>query len=195
MTTSLTTLIRAELTEAQAVLDRFVQDPASLAAIEQAARLMAAALSAGGKILTCGNGGSLCDAQHFAEELTGRYRQNRRALAAIALTEASHMSCVANDFGYDHVFSRFVEALGRPGDVLLAISTSGNSPNVLLAAQAAREAGMRVVSLTGKDGGQLAGISDVEIRAPHAGYADRIQEIHIKAIHILIMLIEQLVEA
>ncbi|TYZ07072.1 D-sedoheptulose 7-phosphate isomerase [Hymenobacter lutimineralis] len=195
MTTSLTTLIRAELTEAQAVLDRFVQDPASLAAIEQAARLMAAALSAGGKILTCGNGGSLCDAQHFAEELTGRYRQNRRALAAIALTEASHMSCVANDFGYDHVFSRFVEALGRPGDVLLAISTSGNSPNVLLAAQAAREAGMRVVSLTGKDGGQLAAISDVEIRAPHAGYADRIQEIHIKAIHILIMLIEQLVEA
>lgn len=195
MNTALTTLIRAELTDAQAVLDRFVQEPANLEAIEQAARLMAAALTAGGKILTCGNGGSLCDAQHFAEELTGRYRQNRRALAAIALTEASHMSCVANDFGYDHVFSRYVEALGRPGDVLLAISTSGNSPNILLAAQAAQAAGMRVVSLTGKDGGQLAAISDVEIRAPHTGYADRIQEIHIKAIHIMIMLIEQLVEA
>jgi D-sedoheptulose 7-phosphate isomerase len=192
---SLTSLIQAELTEAQAVLDRFVQNPANLQAIEQAARLVAASLDAGGKVLTCGNGGSLCDAQHFAEELTGRYRQNRRALAAIALTEASHMSCVANDFGYDHVFSRFVEALGRPGDVLLAISTSGNSPNVLLAAEAARAAGMRVVSLTGKDGGKLAGISNVEIRAPHTGYADRIQEIHIKAIHIMILLIEQLVKS
>ncbi|MET4108878.1 D-sedoheptulose 7-phosphate isomerase [Hymenobacter sp. UYP22] len=192
--TSLTDLIHTELTEAQTVLERFVQDAANLLAIEQAARLIAASLNAGGKVLTCGNGGSLCDAQHFAEELTGRYRQNRRALAAIALTEASHMSCVANDFGYDHVFSRFVEALGRPGDVLLAISTSGNSPNVLLAAEAARSQAMRVVSLTGKDGGQLAGISDVEIRVPHTGYADRIQEVHIKAIHIMIMLIEQLVK-
>jgi D-sedoheptulose 7-phosphate isomerase len=193
VTESLTDLIRAELTEARTVLDCFLADPANLQAIEQAARLMADSLRAGGKILTCGNGGSLCDAQHFAEELTGRYRQNRPALAAIPLTEASHMSCVANDFGYDHVFSRYVQALGRPGDVLLAISTSGNSPNVLLAAEAAKAAGMRVVSLTGKDGGQLAGISDVEIRAPHSGYADRIQEIHIKAIHIMIMLIEQLV--
>ncbi|UYZ61751.1 D-sedoheptulose 7-phosphate isomerase [Hymenobacter weizhouensis] len=194
MTSSLPDLIHAELAEAQAVLDRFVQNPASLAALEQAARLMADSLSQGGKILTCGNGGSLCDAQHFAEELTGRYRQNRRALAAIALTEASHMSCVANDFGYDHVFSRYVEALGRPADVLLAISTSGNSPNVLLAAEAAKAAGMRVVGLTGKDGGQLAALCDVEIRAPHSGYADRIQEIHIKAIHIMILLIEQLVK-
>ncbi|WP_019948399.1 D-sedoheptulose 7-phosphate isomerase [Hymenobacter aerophilus] len=190
---SLTEQIRAELTEAQTVLAQFVQNPANLAAIEQAARLMADSLRQGGKILTCGNGGSLCDAQHFAEELTGRYRQNRPALAALALTEASHMSCVANDFGYEYVFSRYVEALGRPGDVLLAISTSGNSPNILRAAEAARTAGMRVVSLTGKDGGQLAGLSDVEIRPPHTGYADRIQEIHIKAIHILILLIEQLV--
>ncbi|ALD21813.1 D-sedoheptulose 7-phosphate isomerase [Hymenobacter sp. DG25A] len=193
MTESLSDLIRAELTEARSVLDRFLADPANLQAIEQAARLMADSLRGGGKILTCGNGGSLCDAQHFAEELTGRYRQNRPALAAIPLTEASHMSCVANDFGYDHVFSRYVQALGRPGDVLLAISTSGNSPNVLLAAEAAKATGMRVVSLTGKDGGQLAHLSDVEIRAPHSGYADRIQEIHIKAIHIMIMLIEQLV--
>ncbi len=191
---SLTDQIRAELTQAQTVLEQFMQNPANLAAIEQAARLMADSLNQGGKILTCGNGGSLCDAQHFAEELTGRYRQNRRALAAIALTEASHMSCVANDFGYEYVFSRYVEALGRPGDVLLAISTSGNSPNVLRAAEAARAQGMQVVSLTGKDGGQLASLSDVEIRPAHTGYADRIQEIHIKAIHIMIMLIEQLVE-
>ena len=186
-------LIRAELTEARAVLDRFLADPAQVASIAAAAELMAASLKSGGKILSCGNGGSLCDAQHFAEELSGRYRQNRRALAAIALTEASHMTCVANDFGFEFVFSRFVEALGRPGDVLLAISTSGNSPNILRAAEAARELGMTVVSLTGKDGGQLAALSDVEIRAPHSGYADRIQEIHIKAIHILIQLIERLV--
>ncbi|WBO83609.1 D-sedoheptulose 7-phosphate isomerase [Hymenobacter yonginensis] len=191
---SLPDLIRAELTEARTVLDRFLADPTNLTAIEQAARLMAGSLRQKGKILSCGNGGSLCDAQHFAEELTGRYRQNRPALGAIALTEASHMSCVANDFGYDHVFSRYVEALGRPGDVLLAISTSGNSPNVLRAAEAAKAAGMQVVGLTGKDGGQLAALCDVEIRAPHHGYADRVQEIHIKAIHIMIMLIEQLVD-
>ena len=188
-------LIRAELTEARAVLDSFLADETNLERLAEAARLFAASLNGGGKALTCGNGGSLCDAQHFAEELSGRYRQNRRALAAIALTEASHMTCVANDFGFEFVFSRFVEALGRPGDVLLAISTSGNSPNILRAAEAAKALGMKVVSLTGKDGGQLAALSDVEIRVPHAGYADRIQEVHIKAIHIMILLIEQLVAA
>jgi D-sedoheptulose 7-phosphate isomerase len=186
-------LILAELYEARTVLDQFLADDTNLTCIAQAAELMAASLKQGGKILTCGNGGSLCDAQHFAEELSGRYRQDRPALAAIALTEASHMTCVANDYGFEFVFSRFVQALGRPGDVLLAISTSGNSPNVLNAATAARAAGLQVVSLTGKDGGQLASLSDVEIRVPHFGFADRIQEVHIKAIHIMIMLIEQLV--
>ncbi|WP_426058868.1 D-sedoheptulose 7-phosphate isomerase [Hymenobacter sp. B1770] len=186
-------LIRAELTEARDVLDRFLSAPANLARIAEAAELMSRSLRNGGKILSCGNGGSLCDAQHFAEELSGRYRADRRALAAIAITEASHMTCVANDYGFEFVFSRFVEALGRSGDVLLAISTSGNSPNVLRAAEAAKAAGMLVVSLTGKDGGKLASISDVDIRAPHSGFADRIQEIHIKVIHILIMLIEKLV--
>jgi D-sedoheptulose 7-phosphate isomerase len=190
---SLSELIHAELSEARTVLDQFLADPTNLARIAEAAEVFAESLRAGGKALTCGNGGSLCDAQHFAEELSGRYRQNRRALAAIALTEASHVTCVANDFGFEFVFSRFVEALGRPGDVLLAISTSGNSPNILRAAEAAKELGMKVVSLTGKDGGQLAGLSDVEIRVPHFGYADRIQEIHIKVIHILILLIEKLV--
>jgi len=190
--TPLTSLIQAELTEARTVLDQFLANEANLACIAQAAELMAASLRNGGKILTCGNGGSLCDAQHFAEELSGRYRQDRPALAAIALTEASHMTCVANDYGFEFVFSRFVQALGRPGDVLLAISTSGNSPNVLNAAEAARAAGMRVVSLTGKNGGKLADLSDVEIRVPHFGFADRIQEVHIKAIHIMILLIEKL---
>ncbi|TPG62435.1 D-sedoheptulose 7-phosphate isomerase [Hymenobacter nivis] len=185
--------MHAELADARAVLDRFLADETNPARIAATAELMAQSLKNGGKILTCGNGGSLCDAQHFAEELSGRYRADRRALAAIALTDASHMTCVANDYGFEFVFSRFVEALGRPGDVLLALSTSGNSPNVLRAAEAAKALGMKVVALTGKDGGALAGICDVEIRAPHSGYADRIQEIHIKVIHILIMLIEQLV--
>ncbi|NML66723.1 D-sedoheptulose 7-phosphate isomerase [Hymenobacter sp. RP-2-7] len=191
----LATRVRAELTEARALLDTFLADEANLTRISQAAELVAASLRAGGKVLTCGNGGSLCDAQHFAEELSGRYRADRPALAAIALTEASHMTCVANDYGFEFVFSRFVQALGRPGDVLLAISTSGNSPNVLNAAEAAKALGMKVVSLTGKDGGRLAALSDVEIRVPHFGFADRIQEVHIKAIHIMILLIEELMFA
>ena len=193
--TLLAGLVQAELTEARTVLDQFLAEEANLTRIAQAAELFATSLKAGGKALTCGNGGSLCDAQHFAEELSGRYRHDRPALAAIALTEASHMTCVANDYGFEFVFSRFVQALGRPGDVLLAISTSGNSPNILRAAEAAKAAGMQVVSLTGKDGGKLAALSDIEIRVPHFGFADRIQEVHIKAIHIMIMLIEKLVFA
>jgi len=190
--TLLAGLVQAELTEARTVLDQFLADERNLTCIAEAAELIAASLKNGGKVLTCGNGGSLCDAQHFAEELSGRYRQDRPALAAIALTEASHMTCVANDYGFEFVFSRFVQALGRRGDVLLAISTSGNSPNILNAAEAARAAGMQVVSLTGKNGGKLADLSDIEIRVPHFGFADRIQEVHIKAIHIMILLIEKL---
>ena len=184
-------LILAELTEAQQVLTNFLADPANLKSIESAAEMMAASLKNGGKLLSCGNGGSMCDAMHFAEELSGRFRQDRKALAALALSDAAYMSCGANDYGYDFVFYRGVEALGRSGDLLLAISTSGNSKNVLLAAQTAKSQGMKVVSLTGKDGGELARISDVEIRVPHFGFADRIQEIHIKVIHILILLIEK----
>ena len=187
----ITDTIRAELAEAQNVLAMFLNDPENLNRIEAAAKLMAGAVKAEGKILSCGNGGSMCDAMHFAEELTGRYRNDRPAIPAIAISDASHLSCVSNDYGYEFVFSRYVEALGQPGDVMLGISTSGNSANVLKAAQAARSRGLKVVSLTGKDGGQLAALSDVEIRVPHFGYADRIQEIHIKVIHILILLIEQ----
>ena len=187
----ITDTIRAELAEAQNVLAMFLNDSENLTRIEAAAKLMAGAVKAEGKILSCGNGGSMCDAMHFAEELTGRYRNDRPAIPAIAISDASHLSCVSNDYGYEFVFSRYVEALGQPGDVLLGISTSGNSANVLKAAQAARSRGLKVVSLTGKDGGQLAALSDVEIRVPHFGYADRIQEIHIKVIHILILLIEQ----
>lgn len=184
-------LIRQELTEAQTVLDTFLGNPDHLSAIEQAAVLMANALKSGRKIISCGNGGSHCDAMHFAEELSGRYRDNRRSLAAMAISDVSHLSCVSNDFGYDFVFSRFIEGLGNEGDVLLGLSTSGNSTNVIRAVEAAREKGMKVILLTGKDGGKLADKADVEIRVPHFGYADRIQEIHIKVIHLFILLIEK----
>lgn len=184
-------IIRRELTEAKTVLDLFLANPANLTAIEAAAQLMADSLRNGHKIISCGNGGSHCDAMHFAEELSGRYREHRRSLAAIAISDPSHISCVGNDYGYEHIFSRFVEGLGNAGDVLLGISTSGNSPNILRAVEAAREQGMRVVLLSGKDGGKLAGQADIEVRVPHFGYADRIQEVHIKVIHLFILLIEQ----
>ncbi len=188
-----TALISAELRQAADVLHRFVSEPANLADIEAAAALIAEAIRANHKIISCGNGGSHCDAMHFAEELSGRYRESRRALPAIAISDVSHISCTGNDYGFEFIFSRFVEGLGQPGDVLLGISTSGNSANVLRAAEVARAKGMKIVALTGKDGGKLAPLADVEIRVPHTGYADRVQEIHIKVIHILILLIEKMV--
>ncbi|MCX2741421.1 D-sedoheptulose 7-phosphate isomerase [Pontibacter anaerobius] len=185
------TTILAELTQAQEVLNAFLSDAKNIASIELAADAMANSIKNGGKILSCGNGGSMCDAMHFAEELTGRYRNDRKAIPAISISDPSHMSCVGNDYGYEYVFSRYLEALGNNGDVLLAISTSGNSGNVLKAAETAKAKGMKVVGLTGKDGGKLAPLCDVEVRVPHFGYADRVQEIHIKVIHILILLLEQ----
>ena len=186
-------IISQELKEAQSVLDNFLSDPEQIEKIEKAAGLMADAIIHNSKILSCGNGGSHCDAMHFAEELTGRYRDNRRALPAIAISDVSHLSCVSNDFGYEYVFSRYIEALGQPGDVLLGLSTSGNSANIIRATEAAKAKGMKIIILSGKDGGKLAGIADVEIRVPHFGYADRIQEIHIKVIHIFMLLIEKMV--
>ncbi|WMC09689.1 D-sedoheptulose 7-phosphate isomerase [Oceanimonas pelagia] len=187
-------LIRSELNEAAEVLSRFLADDANIAAIERAARLLADSFKAGGKVLSCGNGGSHCDAMHFAEELTGRYRENRPGYPAIAISDPSHLSCVSNDFGYEFVFSRYLEAVGREGDVLLGLSTSGNSANILKAIEVARARGIRTIALTGKDGGKMAGLADVEIRVPHFGYADRIQEVHIKIIHILIQLVEKEME-
>ena len=183
--------ILTELQEAAKVLEQFLSNEKNINAIEDAGMAMSESIRNGGKIISCGNGGSHCDAMHFAEELTGRYRENRKALPAIAVSDPSHMSCVSNDFGYDFVFSRFIEALGQKGDVLLGISTSGNSKNVLRAAEIAKQKKMIVVALTGKNGGELAELADIEIRVPHMGYADRVQEIHIKVIHILIQLIEK----
>lgn len=186
-------LITGELNQASGVLQAFLNDKTSLAKIEQAAATMAAAVKGGGKIISCGNGGSHCDAMHFAEELTGKYREPRKAIPAICISDASHITCVGNDYGYNFIFSRYLEALGNKGDVLLAITTSGNSANVMEAAHTARQRGMKVIGLTGKDGGKLAPLCDVEIRVPHNGFADRIQEIHIKVIHILILLLEKMV--
>ena len=184
-------LIRNELNEAAHVLQAFMADPQNLLSIEAAAKLIADSFRQQGKVLSCGNGGSHCDAMHFAEELTGRYRENRPGYAGIAISDPSHLSCVSNDFGYEFVFSRYVEAVGRAGDVLLGISTSGNSGNIIRAIEAAKGKGIKTIALTGKDGGKMAGLADIEIRVPHFGYADRIQEVHIKIIHLLIQLIEK----
>ena len=143
-----------------------------------------------GRIFSCGNGGSMCDAMHFAEELTGRFRKERAPLPAMAINDASHLTCVSNDYGYDFIFSRYLEAWGNSGDILLAISTSGNSPNVILAVEAAKKKGMKVVGLLGKGGGKLSSMCNTSIIVDSM-ISDRIQEIHIKCIHIFIEGIER----
>jgi D-sedoheptulose 7-phosphate isomerase len=178
---------------AQEVLNSFVSNDSNFEKIDDAVALIANALKEGSKVISCGNGGSMSDAMHFAEELSGRFREDRKALAAISISDVSHISCVANDYGYAHIFSRYIEELGNKGDVLLAISTSGNSENVLNAIAVAKEKGMKVIGLTGKDGGKMASLCNIEIRAPHSPYADRAQEIHIKVIHSLIEGIEKAV--
>lgn len=183
--------IRSHLEEAAQLLERVLGDAAFLESVGAAGQVLVETLEQGGKALSCGNGGSMCDAMHFAEELSGRYREDRKALAALCCSDPSHLTCVGNDYGFDQVFARYVEAIGRPGDALLAISTSGNSANVVAAARAAQAMGMRVIALTGKSGGELAGCCDVEVRVPWDGYADRVQEVHIKVIHSLIDHVER----
>jgi len=184
-------LIRQQLLEAKTLLESFLADDLQIQHIEQSGILMADAIRDGHKILSCGNGGSMCDAMHFAEELSGLYREERRALPAIAVSDPSHLTCAGNDYGFEAIFSRFIEAVGQSGDILLAISTSGNSDNVVNAARVAKGKGMKVIGLTGKSGGKLAGLCDVEIRAPQSDYSDRIQEIHIKIIHSIIFMVEK----
>ena len=181
--------IKKQFEEAQLILSQF-QNTENFEKIETAIEMMCTALKAGNKIISCGNGGSMCDAMHFAEELSGRFRNNRRGLAAVSISDPSHISCVANDFGYDFVFSRYIEAIGQSGDVLLGISTSGSSKNVILAVEEAKKKGMKTLVLTGKDGGKLAELADLEIRAPYSEFADREKEIHIKIIHNFILGIE-----
>jgi D-sedoheptulose 7-phosphate isomerase len=180
----------SEFQEAQQVLSDFSTSE-NMQKIAQGIAIMHTSLANGHKIMSCGNGGSMCDAMHFAEELSGRYRNDRPALAALSISDPSHLSCVANDYGYAHVFERYVQGLGQPGDVLLGISTSGSSKNVILAVEAAKEKGIHTIVLTGKDGGELAKIADLEIRAPYSPFADRAQEIHIKVIHAFILGLEK----
>ena len=184
-------VIRRELLESKEVLDQFLSKDTNLEKINAAALMITDSLSQGGKVISCGNGGSHCDAMHFAEELTGRFRDDRDPLAAIAIADPSHMSCTSNDYGFEEIFARFIKGLGRTGDVLFGLSTSGNSPNMVRAFEQARTIGMPSIALTGKTGGKLAELADLEIRVPHMGYSDRIQEVHIKIIHILILLIEK----
>jgi D-sedoheptulose 7-phosphate isomerase len=184
-------LIMTELQQSVEVLNGFINESANAEAINEAATLIINAINDGGKIICCGNGGSHCVAMHFAEELTGRYRENRNPIPALSISDPGHISCVANEYGYEFIFSRFVDAIGQPEDVVLTVSTSGNSANVIQAAQSAKRKGMKVIALTGKNGGKLGPIADVEVRVPHFGFADRIHEIHYKIVHILIVLIEK----
>ena len=182
--------IKNHFEQAKEILDLFSTEQ-NMQKISDAIEILSASLSQGGKVISCGNGGSMCDAMHFAEELSGRFRDDRKGLAALSISDPSHISCVANDYGYEYVFSRFVESVGKKDDVLLGISTSGNSENVIKAVKTAKEKGIKSIVLTGKTGGQLADLADLEIRAPQSEYADRAQEIHIKVIHALIDGIER----
>jgi D-sedoheptulose 7-phosphate isomerase len=182
--------IKQQFEESSTILNQF-QTEQNFNKIEEAVLIMANALKKGNKIISCGNGGSMCDAMHFAEELSGRFRDNRKGLAAVSISDPSHITCVGNDYGFDYIFSRYLEALGQEGDILLGISTSGNSKNVILAVEKAKELGIKTIVLTGKSGGKLADLAELEIRAPFSQYADRAQEIHIKIIHNLILGIEQ----
>ena len=189
---NLSSLISQGLDEARCCLDSFIQDKRTLPAIDAAARLMHTALQQGHKIIACGNGGSLCDATHFAEELTGRFRSSRRPLPAIAVNDAAYLTCTANDFSFEDVFARYVEGVGQPGDVLVCLSTSGESQNVLRAAQAAKTRGVKTIGLTSGSGTSLSQLCDVAIQAPSAPHSDRVQEIHIKVLHLLVQCIEEL---
>jgi D-sedoheptulose 7-phosphate isomerase len=184
-------IIKNNFQEAKQILDQFINDEENLKNIERAGQALVQSFENGGKAISCGNGGSMCDAMHFAEELTGRFRENRKAIPAVSISDASHISCIGNDYGYDEIFARYVDSLGKKEDVLLAISTSGNSPNIMKAVAVAKAKGITVIGLTGKSGGELSAACDIEIKAPFSEYSDRAQEIHIKVIHSLIHYVEE----
>ena len=183
-------IIQQQFQEGEILTARFLSQASNIDLIVEIAQQMAKCLQQDGKIISCGNGGSMCDAMHFAEELSGKYRQNRPALAALAISNSAHISCVANDYGYEHTFARFIEAVGNPSDTLLTLSTSGNSANILRALTQAKKQNMTTILLSGNTGGQARTLADIVLLVPHPGYADRTQEIHIKILHILIHLIE-----
>jgi D-sedoheptulose 7-phosphate isomerase len=185
-------VILTNLRQAEQALSGLMNSPHTLAQIAKAAEVIGTSIAQGGRVFSCGNGGSMCDAMHFAEELSGRYRDDRKALPAVSISDPSHISCVGNDYGFDFIFSRYLEAHAKKGDVLLGISTSGKSANVIKAAEYAKAQGIHVVVLTGKPDSVLGKLADVEVMTPGtSGYADRVQELHIKVIHILIELVER----
>lgn len=167
-----------------------LKTPEHLYFIKEAAALIASCFASGNKVLIAGNGGSLCDAAHFAEELTGVFRKPRRALPVLVCADPGHLSCVANDLGYEWVFARYVEAFGVPGDIFIALSTSGNSINVIRATEVAKEKGLKTIAFLGKSGGVMKGIADRELWITGFETADRIQEAHMTALHIIIELVE-----
>lgn len=183
--------IEFSLQEAQRALANLLENKPAMQDIAKAAETIIQSFEQKGRVFSCGNGGSMCDAMHFAEELTGRYRMDRPALPASAISDASHMSCVGNDLGYEQVFSRYIEAHGRSADCLLAITTSGTSKNVIRAVHAAKALNMKVIALTGRRNLELEALSDVYVCTPGGQFADRVQELHIKVLHILIELIER----
>lgn len=188
---STSAFLRAAFDEAAATLAAFQRDPMGLAQVEGFVERVHQTIERGGLLMSCGNGGSMCDAMHFAEEWTGRFRGNRRAIGAIAFSDPSQLTCIANDFGFDEVFARSVEAYGKRGDLLVAISTSGNSPNILRAVAVAKERGVQTVGLLGKGGGKLLGLVDHAVVVPLASTSDRIQEVHIKVLHTVIEAVER----
>lgn len=163
----------------------------ALSFIESASSQIAQCFQNGRKLLIAGNGGSLCDAMHFAEELTGQFRNEREALPAIALADPGHMSCVANDLGFEKVFARGVEAFGKPGDIFIALTTSGNSSNIAAALAQAKELGLITIAFLGKCGGAIRGQADLEWIVSGFEYSDRVQEAHMAAIHIIIEMVEE----
>jgi D-sedoheptulose 7-phosphate isomerase len=183
--------IESSLREASSALEALLCNLSALGAVERAAGVLVETFERSGRVFSCGNGGSMCDAMHFAEELTGRYRRDRGALAATAISDAGHLTCVGNDLGYDHVFSRYLEAHGRQGDCLVALSTSGTSKNVIRAAEMAKSLEMSVIVLSGRPSEMLSSLSTVYVCTPGGAFADRVQELHIKVLHIFIELIER----
>ena len=180
----------SSMEEAQKTVTEFWQNPTQIEKCVQFSNILIEAYKKNATVFSCGNGGSHCDAMHFAEEMTGRYRKDRRPLGALALGDAAHTTCVSNDYGFKHVFSRQVEGLGRAGDVLIGLSTSGNSENVILAMEAAKKKGMKTICLLGRDGGKMKELGDLSIVIP-AQTSDRIQEMHIKIIHTVIETVER----
>lgn len=181
---------KESLKDANQCLETFLNENKNIELCGQFSKFLIETVKSGGNVFSCGNGGSHCDAMHFAEELTGRYRKNRKPMGALALGDPSHVTCVSNDYGFDHIFKRQLEGLGRRGDMLIGLSTSGNSKNVILAFESAKQMGIKTVALLGRDGGELAKLADLSIVVP-GSTSDRIQEIHIKIVHIVIETLER----